>query len=409
MPSETVVLAPAGYVVDDSIGSDYERPWRLANGLGKRGLRVIVVARDVRGRESLGPNVEVVVPAAREPYTPLGRLFDRLRLYTVARQVAQRESRRGGVLVVHHSGPCGEQSPSLIGPLNVPLVYGPIPAVRPASDRGSTDEWLDWLQSRQASRLQGLLSVAGFALTRPAARILWRRTLQRADAVTVESASVAPQGIPRLTVIPPGVDVERFAPRGRFASSVDGRVIAVGQLVQRKAYDILIRALAQVRTKCRSAHLVFVGSGPQEKALRALASDLGIASAVQFVGIVTRDQLVEVLSTAAAFCHPARFDTFPLAPLEAMACGLPTLVSSTGALPGVVAGGAGLVHRFGDSDELADQLLAVLTNRPLGAELGAHARKRVLDCYTWDRMCDAYLALYRSLGSRQDSYSRCLA
>jgi hypothetical protein len=395
--SQTVVLAPAGYLVDETLGSDYERPWRLANGLGKRGLRVVVVARIVRGGE-LGADVEVVMPRARQPNTPFGRLVDRLRLYIVARAVVRRELRRGGVLAVHHSGPCGEQSPSLVGPLEVPFVYGPVPPPRPASDSGPTDEWLDWLQSGQASSRQRRLSVKGFELARPLARLLWRRTLQRADAVTVESAANAPRGLSTVAVIPPGIDIARFAPRSQQGLAVDGRIIAVGQLVQRKAYDVLFRALARARTTCSSAHLVLVGSGPEEKALRTLATDLGIASAVEFVGVLSRDALVDTLASAVAFCHPARFDSFPLAPLEAMACGLPALVSSAGALPEFVAGGGGIVHQFGDSDELAEQILILLSNRSLAAALGVQARRQVVDCYTWDRMCDAYLALYGRLG-----------
>ena len=64
---DTVVLAPAGYLVDPDVGSDYERPWRLAQGLAKRGLRVVVVAREAKRLDELGPNVELARLPGRPP------------------------------------------------------------------------------------------------------------------------------------------------------------------------------------------------------------------------------------------------------------------------------------------------------------------------------------------------------
>src|SRR5947208_5645479 len=130
-PRDTIVLAPAGYLLDPDIGSDYERPWRLANGLARRGMRVVVVARDVKRADELGPNVVVDSPPGALPNTPVGRLFDRLNLYLHARHVAHKEVHSGHALVVHHLGPCGAGSPSLIGNLPIPFLYGPVPATLP--------------------------------------------------------------------------------------------------------------------------------------------------------------------------------------------------------------------------------------------------------------------------------------
>ena len=93
---DTVVLAPAGYLLDPDVGSDYERPWRLAQGLSVRGLRVIVVAREVRRAADLGRGIEVVSPPGSSPTSPLGRLLDRVNLYWYARQVADKEGCREG-------------------------------------------------------------------------------------------------------------------------------------------------------------------------------------------------------------------------------------------------------------------------------------------------------------------------
>ncbi len=228
-PLDTVVLAPAGYLLDPDIGSDYERPWRLAQGLARRGLRVVVVAREVKRPLELGPNVEVVAPPGDLPRTPVGRIVDRANLYWHARQIVNREVSTGRALVVHHSGPCGEQSPSLVAPIPIPFVYGPIPAAQPADVPG--DDWLSWLRTPNASPMQAKLSRFTASQTRSLARSLWRRTLRRADAVTVEAHANAPTGYSDAVVIPPGVDITRFS-RDGYGDPVPGRVCeTISQLI----------------------------------------------------------------------------------------------------------------------------------------------------------------------------------
>jgi glycosyltransferase involved in cell wall biosynthesis len=196
-----------------------------------------------------------------------------------------------------------------------------------------------------------------------------------------------------VVVIPPGVDIAQFHPR-KGERPVAGRVIAVGTLLDRKRYDDLIRAISRVQQAYPLTHLVLVGSGPQEASLKLLANQLGISPSVSFAGSVPRAELVNLLHSAEVFCHPAELDTFPLAVLEAMASGIPTVVSSAGALPEIV-GSAGLVHEVGNEADLARQLAQLVSSERFRQELGMAARARVLERFTWQAMSDAYLDLYR--------------
>lgn len=353
----------------------------------------MLVAREARRLEELGPNVKLERPPGHPPTSPAGKIVDRANLYLHARRIAYREVDSGRAFVVHHLGPCGEQSPSLIGQLSVPFIYGPLPAQRPANLRD--DEWLSWLLTPGATQAQARLSkiVAGSAGV--AAHWLWRRTVVRADAVTVEARANVSRWNPRAIVIPPGIDVIQFSPDTR-GQPVPGRIVAVGRLIARKGYDVLIRAVHRVIQSYQPAHLLLVGSGPQEDSLRSLAGQLGITASIRFTGNIARADLPRLLHSAEVFCHPARWDNVPFAPLEAMACGVPTLVSSIGALPEVV-GEAGMVHAVGDEEELARQLLEVLLSRNVKHALGAAGRARVVEHFTWQAMCDAYLELYRRL------------
>jgi glycosyltransferase involved in cell wall biosynthesis len=391
---DTVVLAPAGYLIDPDVGSDYERPWRLAQGLAKRGLRVVVVARDARKMAELGPMVELSCPPGRLPNSPMGRVIDRANLYWHARRVAHAEVASGHALVIHHLGPCGQQSPSLVTRLQIPFVYGPVPASRPANLEDD-DEWLSWLRTPNASRIQTRLSSIAATSARIPAHLMWLRTMRQADAITVEAAANLSNQHPNEVVIPPGIDEVVFCPRGK-SSPVPGRVIAVGRLLSRKGYDMLIRAVARTAQSQAGAHLLLVGSGPEEKALRLLAGELGVESVVTFTGDVPRAKLPDLLRSAEVFCHPATWDNVPFAPLEAMACGLPTIVSATGGLPDIV-GKAGVVHKVGDVEDLTRALLAILNSQGTRDALGQAARARILERFTWQAMSDSYFELYMRL------------
>jgi len=265
------------------------------------------------------------------------------------------------------------------------------------------DEWLSWLRTPQASFAQAWLSRTAGRQLGVVGRLLVGSTFRRADAVTVEAKANAPSRRPDAVVIPPGVDIDHFTPRAQN-TPVSGRVIAVGNLLGRKGYDLLIRAIARVVQHNKAVHLLLVGCGPEEISLRLLTHQLGIDSAVRFVGSVSRTQLPAYLRSAEVFCHPARWDTFPLAPLEAMACGLPTTVSAAGGLPDIV-GKAGVVHQIGDDMELSTILINLLSNPSLRESLGKAARARILERFTWQAMCDSYIELYESLAEERRARS----
>ena len=384
--------------MDPGIGSDYERPWRLAQGLARRGLRVVVVAREVKRIEELGPRVELECPPGGLPSSAMGRMVDRVNLYLHARRIAYREVRSERAFVVHHLGPCGGGSPSLIGRLPVPFVYGPVPAPVPANLQD--EEWQSWVRTPDAHAARGRLSKVAFSQASPVAHFLRRRTIHRADAVTVEAQTESLNRHANVVVIRPGIDTDQFKPRDRREPQT-GRIVAVGRFIARKGYDVLIRAVGRVVRSLPSTHLVLVGSGPQEQSLRLLASQLGIDTSVTFAGNVPRTDLIDLLQSAEVFCHPAKWESFfPAAPLEAMACGLPMIVSTAGALPELVGNFAGMVHTAGDEEQLASDLLEALTNETLRRAFGTAARAQVLAHFTWQGMCDSYYDLYCRLAGR---------
>jgi len=391
----SVVLAPAGYEVSPEYGSDPERPWRLVEGLSRRGIRVTVVARRVSSESKWSPGVTVKLLAGKMPATPMGRLLDRVRLYTYSRRVVMGELQRHDVLAVHHMGPCGPASPSLLPRLPVPFVYGPMPSFEAVS---SPEGWSIWLGTAQASSRQQLAGKVFGQTVAPIARALWRRTMRLADAVTVEAAANVPRERPDAVVIPMGVDPLLFSPEN--ATPVPGRIVCVHALLARKGTDVLIRAIARVKPQLPTVHAMIAGDGPELDRLRRLSRDLGVESSVSFLGRVPRQELPTLYRSAVAFCHPARSDTFPMAVLEAMACGLPVLASSAGAFAEMVAS-SGLIHPVGSVDALSEQIGEVLGHPPYRQQLSVAARERAVSVYSVDNMCESYLRLYLALRSPQ--------
>jgi glycosyltransferase involved in cell wall biosynthesis len=270
----------------------------------------------------------------------------------------------------------------------------------------STEGWSIWLGTTQASSEQKLAGKLFGQTVTPIARALWRRTIRLADAVTVEAVANIPRERPDAVVIPMGVDPGLFSPGND--KPVSGRIVSVHALLPRKGTDVLIQAIARLKLQIPTVHAMIAGDGPELQRLQRLSSDLGVDSCVNFLGRMPRQELPALYRTAAVFCHPARTDTFPMAILEAMACGLPVLASSTGAFAEMV-GSTGLIHPVGDVDVLSEQIGEILEHPALRDELSVAARERAVTLYSIDSMCESYLRLYLDLRSQGRSRSAGIA
>jgi glycosyltransferase involved in cell wall biosynthesis len=300
-------------------------------------------------------------------------------------------------LAVHHFGPCSHGTPSLVPRIAAPFVYGPMPAKHPDPELYTPAEWLIHLGLSTKPLRSARFSQALTPFVWPIARAMWRNTITRADAVTVEAHANIPPERPDAVVIPSGVDTSTFSP-DPSTSPVPGRVVAVGGLYRRKGFDLLIRAIGAVAPTAHQLHLVIAGAGPERRALEELAGALGLSGRVVFLDRVPRQSLPELYRSAVVSCHPARFDNNPTVVMEAMACGLPVLVSDAGALPEMV-GDAGLVHPLGDHKALGAQIVSVVENDALRLHLGAAAREHAVRVYSLATMCESYLDLYQRLSA----------
>jgi glycosyltransferase involved in cell wall biosynthesis len=214
-------------------------------------------------------------------------------------------------------------------------------------------------------------------------------------------------GIPsgRVTLIRNGVDTRVFSPgaasdlRAELGLRPSDILIgAVGNIRAPKAYDVALRAAAQVVTRLNNVHFAVVGSGAQQdvEALTRLRDSLGLNSKFHFLGF--RNTGSSLFGNFDVFFSSSRSEGLPLAFLEGMACNLCVVATESGGAQEVVESGrSGLLVPSENPDALAAALISVATDSTLRCRLGAEGRARVLKEFSLDKTVSRYRELYEEL------------
>lgn len=261
------------------------------------------------------------------------------------------------------------------------------------------------------SRVRVVVTLHGTDITivgnDPAYRRVTRFCIDESDAVTAvsqnlaaETASTIGTDVP-IHVIPNFVDLQRFDSRpgnesARLAPRGERVCLHVSNFRPVKRVLDLVRAFKIVCDNDDRSRLVLVGEGPDRPGAHALAVDLGIGNRVDFRG--PQDDVEKVLPSADVFVLPSEYESFGLAALEAMACGVPVVASKTGGLPEVVEDGVtGVLCGVGDVDALAKAMSDLLTNKPRAIAMGRASRRRAEDLFSLGQVLPAYEDLYRGL------------
>jgi D-inositol-3-phosphate glycosyltransferase len=205
----------------------------------------------------------------------------------------------------------------------------------------------------------------------------------------------------RLTVVQPGVDLERFRPgavdRARFGLPERGHVVAfVGRIQPLKGPDVLIRALPAM-----PGVTVVICGGPsgsgldRPTALIELAASLGVADSVRFLPPQTADDLAALYRAADLVAVPSHNESFGLVALEAQACGTPVVAAAVGGLVTAVRDGvSGVLVDGHDPADWARVLARLLAEPGRREELSIGAVRHAAN-FSWDRTAEGLLRVYR--------------
>jgi glycosyltransferase involved in cell wall biosynthesis len=202
----------------------------------------------------------------------------------------------------------------------------------------------------------------------------------------------------RVAVVPAGVDTALFRPLPHVAR-VPGRLLTTASAdVPLKGLLPLLEALAKVRTE-RHAELVIVGRPKADSTVPATIERLGLEGAVTLAGVVSAERLVELYAEAEVAVVPSLYEGFSLPAVEAMACGVPLVCTTGGALPEVVGrgGDTALLVPPNDPGALAGAIVRALDDGELRGRLAAAARARVVERFSWRATAEATVEQYREV------------
>ncbi|GAA4614551.1 glycosyltransferase [Saccharopolyspora hordei] len=361
----------------------------LAGGLARRGHDVVVhTRRDDTSlpqvvRTSAGFTVEHV-PAGPPTHVPKDHLLPYMEEF--GRQLAKRWAHDPPDLVHAHFWMSGL-----------------------AAQRGAAGSGVPVLQTfhalgRVKRRHQGAED------TSPPERIDVEADLARsADAVIAtcsdEVAELAEMGLPpeRAAVVPCGIDLARFRPDPRGVPvRARPRVLCIGRLVERKGVDIAIRALADVP----DAELLIAGgpppaqwsSDPEVARLEAVALEAGVADRTRFLGQVEHDRAPQLYRSVDVVVSVPWYEPFGTVPVEAMACGVPPVVSAVGGhLDTVIDGCTGLRVPPHDPAAVAEAVRELLARPRWRQEMSEAGVEWARSRYDWNKLVQETEVVYRQV------------
>jgi len=207
----------------------------------------------------------------------------------------------------------------------------------------------------------------------------------------------------KVRIVPNGVDPEKFKPREereavkrQFGLDDKPIVLFVGSLIPRKGLPFLVEAAKKTVKQQADTKFVMVGDGPLKSQLMSSLDKANLSGNFLFLSGLTEDALAAVYNCADVFVLPSIQEGQGIVLLEAQATAKPVVAFNVGGVnEAVLDGETGLLVNRGNSDELADALLKLLSDESLREKLGANGRRFVMDNFTWDLCAERMLAVYR--------------
>ena len=218
---------------------------------------------------------------------------------------------------------------------------------------------------------------------------------------TYEELGVSPQA--EIEVIPNFVNSEVFSlPKSAVTGDLcdnyidDKRVIThISNFRPVKRLDDVIEIFSLVREKM-PAHLLLIGDGPDRSRIESEVRRRGLEGDVCFLG--KQLNFVEKLQMSDVFLLPSESESFGLAALEAMSCGVPVVASDVGGLPEVVGQGReGFLAPVGDTKAMSEYVLQLLEDSSLRSSCGRAARAAAVGKFSQDKVIDSYESRYKNL------------
>ncbi len=257
------------------------------------------------------------------------------------------------------------------------------------------------LAARLASGAHPRRALRNYLIHAPLLHVDHTIALSRAERDLLARIGLDPA---RLSVLPNAVDLSAYADQGQNQPSPatprpSPMVLFIGQLVPRKGYDLLARAMPAVLRAVPEARFVFVSHNRSgERELRRIVAEGGVADRLELRGRVSEEEKLRLLREAAVVAAPSRYEGFGIPLIEAMAAGTPVVTTDVPACNEVITHERnGLLVPYDDVNALATAIVRLLRDRELAARLGAAGRPEAFERYSAGRLAADLEALYLRL------------
>lgn len=228
-----------------------------------------------------------------------------------------------------------------------------------------------------------------YKLISPFIKLIWKN----ADRMIANS-----EGLRRLAydfydkkevqIITNGVDTNYYTPGENSRDEIN--LLFASRLIERKGLQFLLPQMKQIIRNCNDkVHLTVVGDGPYKDTLEEIVREQNIGQYVSFEGYKNREQIVAYYQSADMFLLPSKKEGMPNVVLEAMACGLPIVMTPC-------EGSAELVHDNGvvvPQEQFAQEIIRICNDRELMRRMGSESRKMAVERFSWDYIVSNYLEL----------------
>jgi glycosyltransferase involved in cell wall biosynthesis len=228
---------------------------------------------------------------------------------------------------------------------------------------------------------------------------LKRSTFFTSDANITRDKAVAYGMNPEKTIVFPwGVDLEHFTPSTVHRPPSTFTLFCNRSWETRYGVDVLARAFVKVAQQKDNVDLILLGGGSQGATLRKIFQSGGVLERVTFGGQISQTNLPRWYHMADLYISPSHVDGSSVSLMEALACGLPCLVSDIPAnKEWVFEGVNGWLFRDGDADHLAEKILAAMSQRENLPRVGRASRTEAEKRADWKKNAGALMQVYRSL------------
>jgi glycosyltransferase involved in cell wall biosynthesis len=388
-PLTIFIIHPSDLVTDYRPHGDGTVAWGFIRELARRGHIVHVACERIDLAEPAPGNVTFHPIRTRKPWG-LGYLLE----YTVrCRLLFERLRRTVPFDVAHQLNPVfGGLSLSMLG-AGVPVVLGTYVAAWPC----------DWAGAPIVEkRFKTLLKRAVLYLQQRPAAALLVTTRAALESRIVDSPAIRA----RVRLQHHGIDAATYAPVGERPAAAGSRILFLANIGIRKGIFTLLDAFARVRAQRPEALLTVGGAGPELDLVRARIEAAGLGASVEILGNVPRADVPALLHKSAVFCAPSFGEPYGMSAIEAMAAGLPLVVTDCGGLAEVADADGALYVPPGDAAALANALLTVLNSPERARRMGAHNLRRAREVFDWSTVVDSLESTYAGVALKCDPTRR---